>query len=60
NKHYFIYHTGAGRPDGGQYRRSVSIDELFYNPDGTIKRIIMTSEGVSPNKAANKAASKAK
>ncbi|HSX85762.1 MAG TPA: glycoside hydrolase family 43 protein [Cellvibrio sp.] len=51
NKHYFIYHTGAGRPDGGQYRRSVAIDELFYNPDGTIRRIIMTSEGVTANKA---------
>ena len=51
NKHYFIYHTGAGRPDGGQYRRSVSIDELFYNPDGTIKRIVMTTEGVAPNKS---------
>lgn len=55
NKHYFIYHTGAGRPDGGQFRRSVSIDELFYNPDGTIKRIVMTSEGVTPNKAPAKA-----
>jgi arabinoxylan arabinofuranohydrolase len=51
DKHYFIYHTGAGRPDGGQFRRSVSIDELFYNADGTIKRIIMSSEGVAPNKA---------
>ncbi|QEY18221.1 glycoside hydrolase [Cellvibrio sp. KY-GH-1] len=51
NKHYFIYHTGAGRPDGGQFRRSVSIDELFYSPDGTIKRIVMTSEGVSANRA---------
>ncbi len=51
NKHYFIYHTGAGRPDGGQFRRSVSIDELFYNPDGTIKRIVMTSEGVSAKRA---------
>jgi arabinoxylan arabinofuranohydrolase len=44
---YFIYHTGAGRPDGGQYRRSVAIDELFYNEDGTMKRIIMTSEGIT-------------
>jgi len=54
-KHYFIYHTGAGRPDGGQYRRSVAIDELFYNPDGTIKRIVMTSEGVTANKVASPA-----
>lgn len=55
NKHYFIYHTGAGRPDGGQYRRSVSIEELFYNADGTIKRIVMTSEGVAANKVAKAA-----
>ena len=59
NKHYFIYHTGAGRPEGGQYRRSVSIDELSYNPDGTIKRIVMTSEGVTANKAPSAATGKA-
>ena len=46
-KSYFIYHTGALPKDGCSYRRSVCIDELFYHPDGTIKRIVMTSEGVS-------------
>lgn len=45
---YFIYHNGAIQPHGGSYRRSVCIDYLHYNPDGTIKRVVMTSEGVSP------------
>lgn len=43
---YFIYHNGA-LPTGGSYRRSVCIDYLYYNPDSTIKRIIMSSEGVN-------------
>jgi len=47
---FFIYHTGGHVPDGGSFRRSVAIDDLHYNPDGTIKRIIMTTEGVQPVK----------
>jgi beta-xylosidase len=48
---YFIYHTGAlpprdGQPSGGRFRRSVSIDRLYYNDDGSLKRVIMTSEGI--------------
>ncbi len=48
---YFIYHTGAvppkdGEPSGGRFRRSVAIDPLYYNEDGTLKRVIMTTEGV--------------
>ncbi|WP_320113603.1 glycoside hydrolase family 43 protein [Draconibacterium orientale] len=43
---YFIYHTGGIQPNGGSFRRSVCIDELHYNPDGTMKRVIMTSEGI--------------
>ena len=45
-KSYFIYHTGGLNPDGGSFRRSVCIDRLYYNKDGTIKRIVMTTEGV--------------
>ncbi|SEM41615.1 Glycosyl hydrolases family 43 [bacterium A37T11] len=45
-KDYFIYHNGAINPDGGSFRRSVCIDRLFYEKDGHIKRIQMTSEGV--------------
>jgi len=46
-KTYFIYHNGALVPDAGSFHRSVCIDYLYYNPDGTIKRVIMTSEGVN-------------
>lgn len=49
-KTYFIYHNGALTPDAGSFHRSVCIDYLYYNPDGTMKRVIMTSEGVKPVK----------
>ncbi|MXV15409.1 glycoside hydrolase family 43 protein [Hufsiella ginkgonis] len=45
-KTYFIYHNGALVPDYGSFHRSVCIDYLYYNKDGTMKRVIMTSEGV--------------
>lgn len=43
---YFIYHNGTLTADGGSFRRSVCIDRLYYNKDGTIKRVIMTTEGL--------------
>jgi len=43
---YFIYHNGSIQPNGGSFRRSVCIDKLYYNEDGTMKRIVMTSEGI--------------
>jgi beta-xylosidase len=46
-KDYFIYHNGALVPDYASFHRSVCIDYLYYNKDGTIKRVVMTSEGVS-------------
>jgi beta-xylosidase len=42
---YFFYHNGALK-DGGSHRRSVCIDRLGYNDDGTMKRVVMTTEGV--------------
>ena len=45
-KSYFFYHNG-GLPEGGSHRRSVCIDYLYYNPDSTMKRVVMTSEGVA-------------
>lgn len=46
-KTYFIYHNG-GLKAGGSHRRSVCIDYMFFNDDGTIQQIRMTSEGVQP------------
>jgi GH43 family beta-xylosidase len=48
-KWYFIYHNGmVQHPNiGGSYRRSTCIDYLYYNPDGTMKRVLQTKEGVN-------------
>lgn len=46
-KSYFIYHNGSIQPHGGSFRRSVCVDRLYYNKDGTMKRVIMTTEGIT-------------
>lgn len=48
-KSYFFYHNGS-LPTGGSYRRSICVDLMVYNPDGTIQKIIQTQEGVKPVK----------
>ncbi|WP_117624639.1 glycoside hydrolase family 43 protein [Neotamlana nanhaiensis] len=45
-KDYFIYHNGSIPTHGGSFRRSVCVDRLYYKEDGTLKRVIMTSEGI--------------
>jgi hypothetical protein len=45
---YFMHHNGGVQPTGGSFRRSVCIDYLHHNPDGTIKRMVQTAESVSP------------
>jgi len=45
-KDYFFYHNGGRDVNGGSFRRSVCIDRLYYNKDGSMKRIIMTTEGL--------------
>ncbi len=46
---YFIYHNGGINTAGGSFRRSVCVDRLYYHPDGTMKRVVMTSEGIQAN-----------
>lgn len=48
-KTYFFYHNGA-LPTGGNYRRSACVDYMYYNPDGTIQKVIQTAKGVDPIK----------
>ena len=48
-KTYFFYHNGL-LPTGGSYRRSVCVDYMYYNPDGTIQKVIQTQNGVNPVK----------
>ncbi|MCF6411538.1 immunoglobulin-like domain-containing protein [Pseudalkalibacillus salsuginis] len=44
-KSYLIYHNAA-LPTGGEYRRSVAIEELIYNPDGSIQKVVPTASGI--------------
>ncbi len=48
---FFLYHNGA-LPGGGSHRRSVCVDRLRYNRDGTMRKVDMTSEGVAAAAAA--------
>jgi hypothetical protein len=45
---WMVYHT-ADAPGGGNFRRSVAIDELFFNDDGTMQRVVQTPEPVEPD-----------
>jgi hypothetical protein len=44
---YMVYHT-ANAPGGGNFRRSVAIDRLFFNADGTMQRVIQTNGPSQP------------
>src|ERR1035437_6018855 len=46
-KTYLFYHNAA-LPDGGGFHRSVCVDELKFNPDGSIVQMNMTKEGAAP------------
>jgi beta-xylosidase len=50
-KNYIIYHN-AKLPGGGEYRRSVAVEEFAYNADGTIPFIKQTKEGPAANPSA--------
>ena len=47
---YFFYHDGSytlnGTP-GGDCRRQVCVEYLYFNPDGSIRPITLTTDGVS-------------
>ncbi|HEY8875949.1 MAG TPA: glycoside hydrolase family 43 protein [Roseateles sp.] len=48
-KSYIAYHN-AELPGGGEFRRSVAIEELHYRPDGTIEApIAQTAAGAAAN-----------
>jgi hypothetical protein len=46
-KTYLFYHNGA-LPGGGGFTRSVCVDELKFNADGSISPFDMTKEGPAP------------
>ncbi len=48
---YYFYHTGNYTGKWGQkgkwYLRTVCVDRLYYNPDGTMKVVVQTNEAVN-------------
>jgi hypothetical protein len=50
---YLFYHQNAFSPRDDK-RRSVQIDKLYFNPDGTIQEVKKTMRGVGINKATEK------
>ena len=46
-KTYLFYHNAA-LPGGGGFHRSVCVDEMKFNPDGSIDQMTMTKEGAAP------------
>ena len=50
---YLFYHQNAFSPRDDK-RRSVQIDKLYFNPDGTIQEVKKTLRGVGINKATEK------
>lgn len=50
---YFFYHDGSymlNGEAGGDCRRQVCVERLYFNSDGTIKPITLTEEGLSGKK----------
>jgi hypothetical protein len=45
---YLVYHN-ANAPGGGNFRRSVAVDRMFFNADGTIQRVVQTTTGPPAN-----------
>ncbi|MGS2648225.1 family 43 glycosylhydrolase [Streptosporangium sp. LJ11] len=39
---YMVYHN-AGAPGGGDFRRSVTLDKLYWNADGTMRKVVQTT-----------------
>lgn len=42
---YMVYHN-ANAPGGGNFRRSVTLDRLNWNADGTMQKVVQTGGGV--------------
>ena len=53
NQWYLFYHHNAFSPDFDK-NRSVQIEKLYFNPDGTIQEVKPTLRGVGPVEAGHK------
>ncbi|MCG5213551.1 glycoside hydrolase family 43 protein [Streptosporangium soli] len=44
---YMVYHNAAS-PGGGNFRRSVTMDKLYWNADGTMQKVVQTTGPAGP------------
>lgn len=44
---YLFYHNHS-LPGGGDYKRSINLDRLDYEPDGSIRQVVPTGGGAAP------------
>ncbi|MFI6506943.1 glycoside hydrolase family 43 protein [Streptosporangium sp. NPDC050855] len=44
---YMVYHNAAA-PGGGNFRRSVTLDRLSFNADGTMRKVVQTTGPTGP------------
>jgi hypothetical protein len=51
NGRSYIAHHNAKLAGGGEYRRSVGVEELQYGADGAIRPVAQTVAGPRPNPA---------
>jgi hypothetical protein len=47
-----VFYHNAKLPTGGEFRRSVAVEELHYNQDGSIRFVKQTAEGPKANPSA--------
>jgi arabinoxylan arabinofuranohydrolase len=48
--HRFLFPEGIKMGDSAGFHREVCIDKLEFNPDGTIKQVVPTHQGISVEK----------
>jgi beta-xylosidase len=48
---YMVYHNAAS-PGGGNFRRSVTLDKLYFNADGTMQKVVQTGGPATPGNLA--------
>ncbi|MFC5823788.1 glycoside hydrolase family 43 protein [Nonomuraea insulae] len=51
---YMVYHNAAS-PGGGNFRRSATIDKLYFNADGTMQKVVQTGGPTTPGNLATSA-----
>lgn len=46
-RYYIVYHRHNNPHSGGGFHRQIAVDELFFTPDGDIKKVVPTHQGIA-------------